>query len=63
MKNNEFNKDELYHLIDLLEIDTYKLKNNDSSKRLLSQSMKDDNISFNRNLIQKLMLLVKKENR
>ena len=35
MKNKEFNEDKLYHLIDLLEIDTYKLENNDSSKTVI----------------------------
>lgn len=46
----KINKEEIYHLIDLLEMDIQETQN----KRLLSDSQKQEAIKYNTDLIAKL---------
>ena len=48
-------KEEIYHLIDLLEMDIEETPN----KRILSDSQKNEDIKYNSELIAKLTKLLK----
>lgn len=54
-KNSSIDIEEIYHLINLLEMDIKETPN----KRLLSSSQKNEVIKYDNNLIEKLKKLLK----
>jgi hypothetical protein len=55
----KLDKEQIYHLIDLLQIDIDLYESNDSSKRLLSDSQKFEGIKYNECTIKDLALMLR----